>query len=105
MIRNNAVQKHCRVEICTQWLLRALNVNKLPTMMAKVPPGRSILKASAMMALLACSGSSCITKQMDTRSAELAGKPVCSAAACWNLQEALRHYGAGTAGVVTPWHH
>ena len=73
--------------------------------MAKVPPGRSILKASAMTALLACPGSSCITRQMDTRAAELAGKPVCSAAACWNLQEALRHYGADTAGAVMPWHH
>ena len=51
-------------------------------MIAKVPPGRSILKASWTMAREACCGSSCITKHIDTRSAELAASPVLSAAAC-----------------------
>ena len=56
-------------------------------MIAKVPPGRSILKASWTMACEACCGSSCITKHIDTRSAELSASPVLSAAACLNLQE------------------
>ena len=55
-------------------------------MIAKVPPGRSTLKASWTMACEACCGSSCITKHIDTRSAELSASPVLSAAACWNLQ-------------------
>ena len=54
-------------------------------MMAKVPPGRSILKASAIMACEASWGSSCITKQIDTRSTLLSSRPVRSAAACLNL--------------------
>lgn len=55
-------------------------------MIANVPPGRSILKASAMMASEACMGSSCITRQIDTRSTELSSRPVRSAAACLNLR-------------------
>ena len=54
-------------------------------MMANVPPGRSILKASAMMACEASWGSSCMTRQIDTRSTLLSSRPVRSAAACLNL--------------------
>ncbi len=54
-------------------------------MMAKVPPGRSTRCASAIMFLVAARGSSCMTKQQDTRSTVSDGNPVASPAACTNL--------------------
>lgn len=64
-------------------------------MMAKLPPGRSILEASAMTACVACRGSSCMTRQIETRSTELSARPVCSAAACLNLHVVMRGLQAG----------
>ena len=74
----------CNMHMLLHWL--GCTQEEL-TMIAKVPPGRSILKASWAMARDACCGSSCITKHIDTRSAELSASPVLSAAACWNLQQ------------------
>lgn len=65
-------------------------------MMAKVPPGRRILKASAMMASVACWGSSCMTRHIETRSTELSASPVRSEAACWNLHRDQQYSGTSS---------
>ena len=71
-------------------------------MMASMPPGRSRRKASATNARLARCGSSCMTRQHDTRSALAAGSPVRSAAAWRNLpgQAHQRAVGYGSARPV-----
>ena len=67
------------------------------TMMLRMPPGRRSLCASRTMLVVACVGSSCSSKQLETRSTVPPGRPVFSAAACRNsIVSVLPSWPGGT---------